>query len=376
MTKYICSVCEQQYPVTDFLFKCDCVGLLDLKKYVSFPLKKIIKREPTMWRYREAIPIDSDKNIVSFNEGMTPLIDFSYNGFNLRAKMDYIFPTGSYKDRGSSVLVSKLKEIGVKRIIEDSSGNAGASIAGYSAKADIKCEIYCPDYTSKGKLAQIQLFGAKVNRIRGTRADTSVAVLKDAEKIYYASHNWNPFFLEGTKTAAFEIAEQLNWESPDNVICPIGFGTNYLGLYIGFKELLENNVISRLPKLLGVQSNVCCPIYKALLTKKDNIPAFPQKRPTIAEGICSEKPIHEKLILKAIKETSGAITIVSDNEIKKGIKVLAGYGLFVEPTSAVVIPAIDKFYKNNIIKPRQKTVLILTGSGLKATEKLMKMFVK
>ena len=374
MSKYICSVCGKEHAVWEFCYKCSCGGVLYLKKSVTFPLRQIAQRKPTLWRYREAIPIDKNENIVSFDEGMTPLVDFVYKGFNLKAKLDYIFPTGSYKDRGSAVLISKLKEIGVKRIIEDSSGNAGASAAGYSAKAKIRCEIYCPESTSKGKIAQIQLFGAKIKKIPGTRADTSAAVLKDAQNIYYASHNWNPFFLEGTKTAAFEIAEQLNWESPDNIICPVGYGTNYLGLYIGFKELLENGIIRRLPKLLGVQSNTCCPIYKAFLKKKDHIPAFSQKKPTIAEGICSEKPIHEKLILKAINETSGAVTVVSDNEIKKGIKILAAGGLFVEPTSAVVIPAVDKFYKKNIIKPEQNTVIILTGTGLKATEKLMRMF--
>jgi len=376
MSEYVCSLCDRKYSVTEFRYKCDCGGVLEIKKQVSFPLKEIAKRKSTIWRYREAIPIENKENIVSFDEGMTPLIDFFYKDLNLKVKLDYIFPTGSYKDRGASVLISKLKEIGVKRIIEDSSGNAGAAIAGYSAKAKIKCEIYCPQSTSEGKLSQIQLYGAKIKKIPGTRADTSNAVLKDAEKLYYASHNWNPFFLEGTKTAAFEIAEQLDWKSPDAVICPLGFGSIYLGLYIGFKELLENKIIERLPKLLGVQSSVCSPVYKAFVNKDDNIQKFTQKKQTIAEGICSEKPIRDKLILKAINQTSGAITSVSDTETKKGIKILAKQGLFVEPTSAVVIPAVDKFYRQNIINPEQTTILILTGSGLKTTEKLVKMFFK
>ncbi|NVM03346.1 MAG: threonine synthase [Candidatus Helarchaeota archaeon] len=376
MSEYVCSLCNSKYPVTEFRYKCDCGGVLDLKKLVSFPLKRIAKRKPTIWRYWEAIPLENKENIVSFDEGMTPLIDFFYKDLNFKVKLDYIFPTGSYKDRGASVLISKLKEIGVKRVIEDSSGNAGAAAAGYSAKAQIKCEIYCPQSTSEGKLLQIQSYGAKIKKIPGTRTDTSNAVLKDAEKFYYASHNWNPFFLEGTKTAAFEISEQLDWKSPDNIICPIGFGSIYLGLYIGFKELLENKIVERLPKLLGVQSSACCPIYKAFINKEDIIQKFAQKRQTIAEGICAEKPIRDTLVMKAMKETHGAVTAVSDAEITRGIKILAQQGLFVEPTSAVVIPAVDKFYEQNIIKPEQTTILILTGSGLKTTEKFVKMFYK
>jgi threonine synthase len=374
MIEYVCYRCERKYPVTRFQYNCDCGNPLELKKDVSFPLNKIQKRKYTLWRYQEAIPIENKENLVSFDEGMTPLIDFLYKDFNLKVKIDYLFPSGSYKDRGATVLISKLKEIGVKSIIEDSSGNAGAAIACYSAKAKIKCEIYCPKSTSKGKIAQIQLYGAKIRKIPGTRADTSLAILKDAQKYYYASHNWNPFSLEGTKTVAYEIAEQLNWKSPDAVICPVGFGSIYLGLYIGFKELIEKNIIKKLPKLLGVQSNACCPIYKAYINKKNEIIKYTQKKQTIAEGICSEKPIRDKLILKALNETNGAFTTVSDNEIIKGTKSLASQGLYVEPTSAVVLPAVDKFYNNNIINHDQIIVIILTGSGLKSTEKIVKMF--
>lgn len=374
MVDFICSQCHRKFPITRFQYNCDCGNSLELIKNVTFPLEKILQRRHTLWRYQEAIPIENKENIVSFGEGMTPLVDFLYKDFNLKVKIDFLFPSGSYKDRGATVLISKLKEIGVESIIEDSSGNAGAAIACYSAKAKIKCEIYCPESTSEGKIAQIQLYGAKVRKIPGTRADTSHAILENAKKYYYASHNWNPFFLEGTKTVAYEIADQLNWNSPDAVICPVGFGSIYLGLYIGFKELFEKKVIKKLPKLLGVQSNTCCPIYKAYIKKSDNILKYTQKNQTLAEGICSEKPIRNNLILNALKETNGSFVTVSENEIIKGTKSLASQGLYVEPTSAFVLPAIYKFYDNNIINPNQTVVIILTGSGLKSTEKIAKLF--
>ena len=370
MAHYYCPLCGTKYPVSDSRYACDCGSVLELQKSVRFPLEKIKKRAPSLWRYREAIPIDKSSNIVSFDEGMTPLVDFCYRDFSLKLKLDYMFPTGSYKDRGASVLVSKLKEIGVTRVIEDSSGNAGAALAGYAGRAGIKCTIYSPHYTSAGKLVQIASYGAELNKVPGTRADTARAVLRDAKKYFYASHNWNPFYIEGTKTAAFEIAEQLNWKSPDAVVSPLGFGTLFLGLYVGFNELYEHRIIKKMPKLLGVQSGVCCPVYKAFTKKMTEIPPYTQTAPTIAEGICAENPMKGRQILNALKETKGSVCTVTESEIKRGLKILGKGGFFVEPTSAVVIPAVDKFNKSGIITPGENVVLVLTGSGLKSVDKI------
>jgi len=302
---------------------------------------------------------------------MTPLIPLVYKNFNLIAKLDYVFPTGSFKDRGASVLITKVKEMNVKKIVEDSSGNAGAAISAYSAKAGIQCEIFCPSYASKGKLTQILLYGAKLNRIHGTREDTAKAVLREAKRVYYASHNWNPFFLEGTKTVAYEISEQLDWNSPDNVVCPCGNGGIYLGLHMGFKELINEGIIDKIPRLLGVQSDVCCPLYNSYKENKEFVEPVIQRKKTIAEGICLANPSRGKLIIKAMKETKGAMTIVSDREVIEGLKILSRKGIYVEPTSAVVVKALDKFEKEKIIEKDEKTVIILSGSGLKATETLI-----
>lgn len=374
MIEYICNQCDTKYLIDAIRYRCDCGQPLELRKRaIAFPINKITRRDNTLWRYREAIPISDDASIVSFGEGMTPLLALNQPPYNHHMKLDFIFPTGSYKDRGASVLLSKIRELGVGKIVEDSSGNAGAAIAAYSARAGIDCTIHCPASTSKGKLAQIALCGAKLRLIDGNRAATTQAVLQAAGTTYYASHNWNPFFLEGIKTVAFEIVEQLGWKVPDQVICPVGYGSIYVGLYIGFRELYNQKIISNLPCLLGVQSAACHPIYKAYAENKEQIERFPQTQETLAEGITSELPIRVQRILEAISETNGAFTIVDDEEIKDGIKILAGKGIFVEPTSAVIVEAFNKFVEGGIIREGDLTVSILTGSGLKAVDKLMKL---
>ena len=215
------------------------------------------------------------------------------------------------------MLISKLGELGIREVVEDSSGNAGAAIAAYCARAGIGCTIYCPASTSKGKLAQIGAYGASLKLIEGNRAATTEAVLEAAETTYYASHNWNPFFLEGTKTAAIEIAEQLGWRAPDHVICPIGFGSVYLGLYIGFSELYAGGVIEKIPRLLGVQSAACAPIYTAY-RENGKIKRTPQTHETLAEGIAAEYPIRGEMIMEARREIDGAFTVVNEEDIKSG----------------------------------------------------------
>ena len=371
MTEYRCHACKRTYPIDTLRYKCDCGGALNLKKEENpFPLDEISGRSSTFWRYREAIPVDDDASIVSIGEGMTPLLSFDDVGEHY-LKLDFVSPTGSYKDRGASVLISKLRELGIREVVEDSSGNAGAAVAAYCARAEIGCTIYCPASTSKGKLAQISAYGARLKLIEGNRAATTEAVLGAAETTYYASHNWNPFFLEGTKTVAFEIAEQLGWRSPDHVICPVGFGSVYLGTYIGFGELYASGVVDKIPRLLGVQSAACAPIYTAY-RENGKIKRVSQTYDTLAEGIVAEHPIREEMIMEARRETDGAFTIVSEEEIKSGVKALAGRGVYIEPTSAVVVKAFDKFLDEGVIRQGDTVVSMLTGSGLKATEKSMK----
>jgi len=373
MTEYICNTCNTTYSINALHYKCDCSAPLDLKKTeIVFPLDEIATRSNTLWRYREAIPISDNASIVSLGEGMTPLVPFDNSTHEHHLKLDFVSPTGSYKDRGASVLLSKLSELGIREIVDDSSGNAGASIAAYSARAEVGCTIYCPASTSKGKLTQISAYGASLKLIDGNRTATTKAILDAAKRNYYASHNWNPFFLEGTKTVAFEITEQLGWTVPDHVICPVGFGSIYLGLYVGFRELHTQKIIDKIPRLLGVQSAACCPIYTAYNESRPNIEPSAQTYETLAEGITAGSPIRAQTIMNALRETNGAFSIVDEDDIELGLKILASKGIYIEPTSAVVVKAFDKFVKSGIIGKDDLVVSILTGSGLKATDKLMK----
>ena len=321
----------------------------------------------SLWRYREALPIDAETEIVTLGEGMTPLVPLDVDTPEHFVKLDYLCPTGSYKDRGASVLLTHLKALGVKAVVEDSSGNAGAAIAAYSARAGIHCTIYCPASTSKGKLKQIAAYGAELKLVEGNRMATTEAVKLAAETTCYASHNWHPFFLEGTKTLAYEIVEQLGWHVPTHVICPVGFGSIYLGLFIGFRELHAQGIIANMPRLLGVQPEVCCPIYNAYLENTPAISRMTQTGKTLAEGITAELPIRGDTILDALRFTNGAFTTVDNADIKAGIQTLAAKGIYIEPTSAVVVKAYQKFQQAGIIQAGDLTVSILTGIGLKTT---------
>ena len=368
MDKLFCSHCHRSYPVGPTLWRCACGSPLDLSFEPKFPIKKILSRGPTLWRYREAIPIHRDRNLLSMGEGFTPLEVVELDGHQALLKIDYLFPSGSYKDRGATVLISKIYEMGIERVVEDSSGNAGCAIAAYCAKGRIECEIYVPAHTSKGKLTQIEAYGALLKKVEGSREKTAEAALAAASHTYYASHCWNPFFFHGTKTFAYEVWEQLNWKAPDTLVLPIGHGTLFLGVYIGFKELKEAGFIKKIPKLVGIQSASCAPLYQAFQEGKDEVPPI-EKKETLAEGIAIAKPVRGKQILKAVHATGGEILTVHEEEIGLAMKGMGRKGHFIEPTSAATIAGLRKYLSK---KGRRETVVsTLTGSGLKSIGKMV-----
>lgn len=368
MDQFVCPKCKAAYPLDDRRWKCDCGSYLDIEFAAAFPLAKIKARKPTLWRYREAIPIKDNSSIVSFDEGFTPLLEVDIDGRSVLVKQDHLFPTGSYKDRGATVLISKVKELGIEEVVEDSSGNAGCAVAAYCARAGIRCHIFVPVDTPAAKSVQIQLYGAALNRVPGSREDTARAVLKAAEEVYYASHSWNPFFFHGTKTYAFEVCEQLGWKAPDAVILPVGNGTLLLGAAIGFRELLTEKVIKSLPKLIGIQSENCAPLYQAFRRNLKEIPRIVRKD-TLAEGISIAAPIRGMQIIDAVRESSGDFVIVSDAEIKDALKNMAKKGVFIEPTSAAAIAGASKY----LVKSKDEVVVsVFTGHGLKSPEKMLK----
>jgi threonine synthase len=363
----LCQSCGATLPLNDPRWRCGCGGLLEVRFRARFDKEKILRRKATMWRYREALPVDDDAHVVSFDEGMTPIVPADLGPGTLLLKLEQLFPTGSYKDRGASVLISKAKEMGVARVVEDSSGNAGCAIAAYAARAGIECEILVPDSTSPGKLAQILLYGATLRRIPGSREDTANAALAAAEGTYYASHSWNPFFFQGTKTFAYEVWEQFGFRAPDALLLPAGNGTLLIGSYIGFRELKENGLVDRIPRHIAVQAENCAPLLAMFRDNLESVPAI-EARETIAEGVAIAAPVRGKEIVDIVRETGGEVLAVSDAEVESALVLLGRKGLYVEPTSALPVAAFLKFpgvRSGTVVAP-------LTGHGLKATEKMQK----
>jgi len=369
MGKLICRSCNKEYSLNDVIWRCKCGGLLGIEFESTFPIEEIKKRPPTLWRYREAIPIDNDRNIISFNEGFTPLIPLDFDHKKVLIKLDYLFPSGSFKDRGATVLVSKIKELGINKVVEDSSGNAGSAIACYCAKAGIKCDVFVPDYNPSGKIMQIEAYGAKLRRIPGTRDDTALAALKAAKSDYYASHYWNPLFFHGTKTFAFEVTEQLGWKVPDSIILPVGSGSLLLGVFIGFNELLKAGIIDRIPKLVGIQAENCAPLAKAFNENLNKVPII-DKKETIALGISINKPVRGEQILDAVRRSEGGFITVSEIEIIGSLKWILQRGFYIEPTSAATVAGINKYLEGST--PDEVIVSTFTGHGLKEAGKIIK----
>lgn len=362
MTAYTCYKCGKLYPLDDKIWKCDCGSFLDLAFKPNFNIDSLRKQKYSMWRYRDAIPLNSDDNILTFDEGYTPLSTVEFKKKEVYIKQEQLFPSGSYKDRGASVLISKVKELGIDSIIEDSSGNAGCALASYCAKGNIGCKVYVPKNTSLGKLAQISLYGAKINLISGTREDAAIAALKDAEKFYYASHCWNPFFMHGTKTFSYEISEQMGWEAPDTVVLPVGNGTLLLGCYIGFTELLEAGIIDKMPKIVAVQAANCSPLFALYICHTHSTKEI-EIKDTIAEGIAIPKPVRGQQIYDVVKKTKGCFITVEENEIKKALLEVCSRGFFIEITAAVAVAGLKKYIPYS--QSSEIIVSAFTGHGLK-----------
>jgi threonine synthase len=322
----------------------------------------------SVWRYAAAIEVD-DTHAVTMGEGWTPLNAGEWRGASTLFKLEFMMPTGSFKDRGMTVMVSYLKSRGIDRVLEDSSGNAGASLSAYAAVAGMQCRILVPETASYPKIAQIAACGADVVTVRGSRQDVADAAVRMSSEIFYASHNWVPFFVEGTKTLAYELWEQLGFEAPDNVVTPLGYGSNVLGCLRGFDDLKRSGEIRRVPKIFGVQAENCAPYYAAWKAGGDTLVPTAVK-PTIAEGIASSQPTRVKEVLQGVRESGGSIVAVSEAEIVEALGNLARKGLYVEPTSAAGAAGLTQLLETGAIRPDETTVLVLTGTGLKTSERI------
>jgi threonine synthase len=358
-----CRRCRRPYPENEVPFLCEiCGGIFDVDALPSYRKIKQNQFFSGIWRYRNLFGLPDLTPEISLGEGNTPLIWVNIFENRVALKAEYINPTGSFKDRGSAVLVSYLKALGIDSAVEDSSGNAGASFAAYAAHSGIETRIYVPESTSGPKINQIKAYGAKVVRIRGPRINAANAVKKAAESgDIYASHAYLPHGIIGYATIAYELWEQLG-TLPGTILCPVGQGNLLLGIGRGFDSIRRAGLISKLPKLVGVQARACAPMW-ALSNNGDVGSGIVSEEKTVAEGICINTPIRSDVLLEFIEENNGLFVSVDENRIINGYEQLARLGFYVEPTSAVVYAALEQVV-GNVPEP---IVLILTGSGLKTS---------
>lgn len=361
MLQYRCQHCQQTEPAGRWLWRCSaCGGPLELAGLSAFDSTAIDASVHSIWRYRAMLP-PVDEEAVFMGEGWTPLVKIALFGRQVHCKLEYFSPTGSYKDRGVAVMVGALKSLGVSEVMDDSSGNAGASLAAYAARAGLRARIFVPAHAAPAKKRQIAVYGAQLEEIPGPRAATTEAAHRAAAHTPYASHAHSPYNLAGLQTIAWEVWEQLGRRAPAAMIFPMGQGTLFLGAYFGFRRLAEAGLIQRLPQLIGVQSEHCAPVYQAWQAGLEEVPAV-EEGDTIAEGIRIQAPVRGKTLLRTLRETGGQVVVVSDAEIAAAQDRLARLGLYVEPTSAAAVAGLEQIAHR---LPEGDVVLALTGSGLK-----------
>ena len=336
-----------------------------------------------LWAFEQLLPVGADpRDRVTLGEGMTPLVDAPEWGASF--KLEYVFPTGSFKDRGATTTLTRAVELGVDRVVEDSSGNAGAAIATYAARAGIDAEIYVPAAVAEGKLRAIRRAGATPVRVPGDRAAVTEACLAaigggegeggepnaaddtggdGGTDAWYASHAWNPAFFEGTATFAYEVAFASDWTAPDAVVTPLGHGTLFLGAYWGFRRLHRAGWIDDIPRLYGVQAAGIAPIVREL-----HGPEAADPDGTIAEaadGIQIAEPVRSEGVLAAIRGTGGDAIAVGADDLSDELDRLHAAGFYTEPTCAVAPAALTILRERGEIGPDEEVVVPLTGSGLK-----------
>jgi threonine synthase len=365
-----CQACGAEHDPSLPIWACPCGGLLDVAMPAHFPWVAMRQRPAGLWRYLEALPLPAAAQPVSLGEMRTPLLPVEDRASRLHLKLDFLFPTGSFKDRGAAVMLTQIRHLDVSHVVEDSSGNAGAAVAAYAAAAGIRASIYVPASASPAKTAQIALYGARLVPIPGPREAATEAVQQETGRSYYASHVWNPFFLEGVKTVAFEIWEQLDQQAPDWVITPVGHGTMLLGLYNGFDYLLRAGMIQRLPRIVGVQAAAVAPLAAVMAQQVDHLPEV-VARDTLADGIAITRPLRWQQILSAMRATDGQIVTVAEHEIKQAVLAWARRGILMEPTSATALAAYTTLSGTHEFGASDVVVVPVTGSGVKSAQRIL-----
>lgn len=369
--RYVCEVCGNEEPLDTRLWRCPVDGGAFALEGPNEILPELIDHnEATLWRYASVLPAARPEQ-YSLGEGLTPLVRGSLAGRDVWFKNDSLLPTGSFKDRGAAVLVSHLERLGLNRLIVDSSGNAAAAMAGFCAAAGIQCTVYAPANASPGKLVQARAYGATVIPVEGNRDAVAGAAQQAAEddpSSFYASHNWHAVFVEGVKTWAIEVWEQLGGALPSAVFVPTGGGSAFVGAHRGFQA-----IPGPLPQLIAGQPAACAPVVNAYLEQTDDIAAV-TPGDTIAEGTKIGSPSRGRQIMAAIRESGGWAAAVTEPDIEDALRELWSQGMYAEPTAAVGAAAFRNAVRDGRDVPDGDIVVLITGNGLKATETIGAMF--
>ena len=371
-----CVKCGKLYEATPNLTNCSCGGILDIVYdygYIKANLTKeklAARRDNSMWRYRELLPVEEDTPNTPLRVGWSPLYEADrlakQMGIKkLYVKDDGINPTASLKDRASAMAVAKAREAGAEVIACSSTGNAASSLAGNAAAAGLKTYIFVPSRAPKGKVAQLMTFGATVISVQGSYEDTfelSKAAI-DRWGWYNRNAAINPYLSEGKKTVALEIMEQLDWQVPDYIAISVGDGCTIAGLWKGLKDLHAIGFIDRLPRLISAQAEGCCPINRAIA---ENEPWHPMEENTLADSIAVGVPRNADKALMAIRESNGVTVNVSDEEIMAAQKLLGRTcGVFGEPAGVTGAAGLKKLCEEGRIESDATVVSVVTGNGLK-----------
>jgi len=345
----------------------------DLKAASAALAKSALRdRVPTLWRYREFLPLQDDVNRISLGEGFTPLIEAKTLARELGLKRLWIKdeaqnPTGSFKDRGLSVAASRAKELGVKKVAIPSAGNAGGSLAAYAARAGIEAYVFMPRDTPAANQVEARQYGAHVTLVDGLINDCGrlIAERKAVEGWFDVSTLKEPYRVEGKKTMGYEIAEQLNWNLPDVIIYPTGGGTGLIGMWKAFNEMEEMGWIgSKRPRMISVQASGCAPIVKAFTEGKEGADPWTEAV-TLAAGLRVPQAVGDFLMLRALRESRGTALSVSDQEMLAEIPhVGRAEGIFFCPEGAACVAALRRLTEQKWIRTTDEVVIFNTASGL------------
>lgn len=384
-----CRECGAEYEAR-FIYVCEeCFGPLDVIYNLPSNIKKSTfesRNEKTYWRYFELLPIAHKGNIVDLSAGFTPLqyadiLGKEIGGLkNLFIKNDSVNPTFSFKDRPAGVAVSKAREIGLKAVGCASTGNLASATAAHAGKAKLPCYIFAPSDIEHVKIAQALSYGAEFVAVEGTYDDANrvASIIGDSKGIGVVNINMRPYYVEGSKTLAYEVAEQMNWQIPDVLIIPVGSGAMLNAICKGFEELHKLGLIDSLRNLriIAAQPHGCSPVVDAFKRKIDNV--VPVERPeTIAKSLAIGDPGDGLYVLKKLKQYNGIAEDVTDEEILDGILTLAKTeGIFTEPAGGVSVAVLRKLIENGKIDNDETIVCYITGNGLKATEAIMNILPK